>query len=251
MPADTVASVRLVRHATLLVTLGETTLIVDPMLGDAGVDPPVQNTPNQWRNPLVDLPDVDLAHDAVLVTYRHTDHFDAAAARDRIDPETPMIVHPEQVAFLEEEGFTDVRPLSGDLAVGGLTISPTPARQGYGDLADAMAPVTGAVVRGGDDSPAVYLAGDTVWYDAVAETLSAVRPDAVVVHAGAARFLEGDPITMDAAGVREVRESAPNDSPVIAVHMDAINHCLLMRDDLREAVSGVTAPEDGEVVTID
>lgn len=241
-------SIRLVRHATLLVSLSETTLLVDPMLGAAGSSPPIQNTPNQRRNPLVDLPDLDLSYDAVLVTHRHNDHFDDAA-RERIDSDVPLVVHPDQTAAFREEGFTDVRPLDRDVAVGDLTLSPTPARHGHGDLAAAMAPVTGATVT--DGTQTVYLAGDTVWYDGVAETLESLTPDAVVVNAGAAQFLEGDPITMDADDVRRVRAAVDDEVPVVAVHMDAINHCLLERDDLQRAVDGVETPEDGAVVHID
>lgn len=248
MSAHPTPSIRLVRHATLLVSLAETTLLVDPMLGDAESSPPIQNTPQQRRNPLVDLPDLDLTHDAVLVTHRHDDHFDDAA-RERLDAETPLIVHPEQTAAFREEGFTDVRPLDGDVDVGDLTLSPTPARHGHGDLAEAMAPVTGATVT--DGARTVYLAGDTVWYDEVAATLDSLDPDAVVVNAGAAQFLEGDPITMDADDVRRVRAAVADEVPVVAVHLDAINHCLLERDDLREAVAGIEAPADGALIHLD
>ncbi|WP_348610102.1 MBL fold metallo-hydrolase [Halobaculum rarum] len=250
MSGDPVATVQLVRHATLLVTVGDTTLLVDPMLAAQGADPPVENTPNQRRNPLVDLPPVDLDHDAVLVTHRHNDHFDDAA-RDRLDADVPLIVHPEQVQEFESEGFTDVRPLDGELAVGDLRLSPTPARHGHGDLAAAMAPVTGAIVRGSDATPSIYLTGDTVWYDEVAETLSETRPNAVIVNTGGARFREGEPITMDGDDVRRVREVVSDDTTVAAVHMDAINHCLVTRSDLRGAVNDVMIPSDGDVLRIE
>ena len=67
--------VTLLRHATLLVDIEATRFLVDPMLSEAGSNPPVENTPNQQRNPLVDLPDIPLDHDAVLVTHRHPDHW--------------------------------------------------------------------------------------------------------------------------------------------------------------------------------
>ncbi|MFC6785625.1 MBL fold metallo-hydrolase [Halobaculum halobium] len=249
-PANSPGTVQLVRHATLLITLDETTLLVDPMLGEAGADPPVENTPNQRRNPTVDLPPVDLDHDAVLVTHRHNDHFDDAA-RDRLDTDVPLIGHPEQIEAFESEGFTDARPLDGEVAVGDLRVAPTPARHGHGDLATAMAPVTGALVRGSARDRSVYLTGDTVWYDGVAETLATAQPNAVVVNAGGARFREGKPITMDADDVRRVREATPDDSTVAAAHMDAINHCLVTRDDLRDAVDGVAIPADGEVIPVE
>lgn len=250
MSGDPVATVQLVRHATLLVTVDDTTLLVDPMLATSGSDPPVENTPNQRRNPLVDMPPVDLDHDAVLVTHRHNDHFDDDA-RDRLDPDVPLISHPEEVREFESEGFSDVRPLDRELSVGALRLSPTPARHGHGDLASAMAPVTGAVVRGSDGSPSIYLAGDTVWYDGVAETIAAAQPNAVIVNAGGARFREGEPITMDEDDVGHVREAAPDDATVAAVHMDAINHCLVTRSDLRNAVGDVVIPDDGDVLRIE
>jgi len=70
-----------------------------------------------------------------------------------------------------------------------------------------------------------------------------------VLNAGGARFVEGEPITMTAEDVRRVREHVP-DATVIAVHMDAINHCLLSREDLAEAVDDVLIPVDGERIEL-
>ena len=52
---------------------------------------------------------------------------------------------------------------------------------------------------------------------------------------------------MDAGDVLRVTEAAP-DAHVIAVHLEAINHCLVGRDELRAAVAGrrVSIPADGE-----
>jgi L-ascorbate metabolism protein UlaG (beta-lactamase superfamily) len=237
-------TVQLVRHATLLVTLGETTFLVDPMLGEPGDIPPIPNTPNDRENPLVERPDVDLTHDAVVVTHRHRDHFDDAA-REFLDREVPLFCHPEEADEFREEGFEDVRPLDIHHSFGDVILEPTPARHGHGELAEKMAPVLGVVFEGAES---LYLAGDTVWYDAVAETIDAYDFDAVVVNAGGARFVEGEPITMDEDDVASVRAAVDDDVPVIADHMDAINHCLVTRADLRAAVDGVTIPEDGEIV---
>lgn len=72
-----------------------------------------------------------------------------------------------------------------------------------------------------------------------------------MVNAGGARFLQGDPITMDGPDVADVKRLAP-DAHVIAVHMDAINHCMMPRVDLAsyltsEQLDGqVLIPRDGE-----
>jgi hypothetical protein len=50
---------------------------------------------------------------------------------------------------------------------------------------------------------------------------------------------------MDVDGVRRVREAT--DGAVVAVHLEAINHCLEPRDAYR-AIEGVLVPADGETL---
>jgi L-ascorbate metabolism protein UlaG (beta-lactamase superfamily) len=132
-------------------------------------------------------------------------------------------------------------------------VTRTPARHGHGDLAERMAPVSGFVLES-EGEPTLYHAGDTVWYDGVAETLDAFDPDVVAVNAGAAQFTEGRPITMTAEDVLEV--CAHTDATVVADHMDAINHCLLTREELRAALAEagveeqVAIPADGERIDL-
>ena len=80
-----------------------------------------------------------------------------------------------------------------------------------------------------------HVAGDTIWCDEVEDALAEHGPDVVVVNAGAARFLEGDPIIMDAGDVIETARAAPR-ATIVAVHLEALNHCLLTREALRTAV---------------
>ena len=62
--------------------------------------------------------------------------------------------------------------------------------------------------------------------------LSAHHPGVVVVSAGAAQPGPGVPATMTAQDVELVAAAAPQ-STVVAVHMDAVDGCLLSRDELR------------------
>src|SRR3954452_22407502 len=113
-------------------------------------------------------------------------------------------------------------------------------------MVDRLGPVSGFVLEG---ARRIYIAGDTVWGDEVEEALVRHRPHVTVVNAGGARFLEGEPITMDAADVIETARAHP-DGALIAVHMEAINHCLVTRADLRRALDGAGVdaliPADGE-----
>ncbi len=112
-----------------------------------------------------------------------------------------------------------------------------------------MAPVSGFVLHSPDE-PTLYIAGDTIWCPEVEDALTDYQPEVTVVNAGAARFVTGDPITMPDTDVAEVCHHAP-ETTVIAVHMEAINHCPLSRDDLQAFLDGedlsqrVRIPADG------
>jgi L-ascorbate metabolism protein UlaG (beta-lactamase superfamily) len=234
----------LVRHATLLLELAGRRVLVDPMLGDAGAYPPIENTPNPAPNPLVPLPPVALEPlDAILVTHLHNDHWDAAA-RERLPKEAPVLTQPESAAAIREAGFGDVRPVDDELEWEG--IARTGGRHGHGAVADALAPVSGFVLAAPRE-PVLYLAGDTVWCGEVEDALERHRPEVAVVNAGAARFLDSAPITMDSGDVARVAERVPR---VVAVHLEAINHCLETRAELRAAVPAALVPADGETLDL-
>jgi L-ascorbate metabolism protein UlaG (beta-lactamase superfamily) len=245
------ATLQLLRHATLRLTLGDTTLLVDPMLSEPGEMPPIPNSPNDRRNPLVELPDVPLDHDALLVTHLHRDHLDDAARAELPDGQ-PTLCQPADADELADDGF-DPHPVDDTATLGDLTVTRTPARHGYGDLAEQMGPVSGFVLDVPDE-PTLYHAGDTVPYEAVRETLDEHEPDVVVANAGAAQFTEGRPITMTPEDVVTLCEWT--DATIVADHMDSINHCLATREDLHEALSEagveeqVVVPGDGETIDI-
>ncbi|HEX6711555.1 MAG TPA: MBL fold metallo-hydrolase [Rubrobacter sp.] len=252
--------IRFIRHATFLFEAGGLKIMVDPMLAPAGVAEPVANTPNQRRNPLVDLPFDDeemLALleeiDAVLVTHTHNDHWDGRA-RDLIPKQTPILCQPEDEEKIRAAGFEQVTSINDELEWRGLRLTRTGGRHGTGEIGRRMTPVSGFVVEY-EGSPGLYIAGDTIWCPEVEEALSTYSPDVVVVNAGAARFLEGDPITMTAEDVGRVCRALP-DARVVAVHMEAINHCLLTRAGFEEALRSegfserVIIPADGETFEV-
>jgi L-ascorbate metabolism protein UlaG (beta-lactamase superfamily) len=233
----------LVRSATLILELDGKRILVDPMLDDAGARPPIGGTANPVPNPTVPLPfaaeEVVRGLDAVIVTHRHKDHLDARA-EELLPRDVPVFCQPEDEDALRDLGL-DARTVVSELEWEGLGITRTPARHGSGAIADALAPVSGFVLDG------LYLAGDTVWYEAVAETIERHRPRVAMVNAGGAEFTEGGLIVM---GVEDVREVAARVPTVVAVHLEALNHCFLTRAELRASVPGVLVPEDGETLNL-
>jgi hypothetical protein len=89
----------------------------------------------------------------------------------------------------------------------------------------------------------------------VEEALAVHRPGVVVLNACAAQFLEGDPITITVEDVIQTAGAVP-EARITAVHMEAINHCLLTRDKLKDALDRdglakrVDLPADGETLSV-
>ena len=248
---------RLIRHATLNVEYGGETLLVDPMLDDTGARPAIQNSPNPRNNPLVALPmppeEAIQGVEAVLVTHTHSDHWDETVARI-LPKDTPLFGQIEDEQKFRGQGFLRVQPVTSSATWNGIKITRTGGQHGRGEIAKAMAPVSGFILRASGE-PTLYIAGDTIWCDEVVAAIREDKPAIIVVNAGAAQFLEGDPITMAADDVITTCNAAAG-AQVVAVHMEAINHCLLTRDDLAFQLEAarvsnqVAIPQDGEWVEL-
>ena len=252
--------IHFLRHATLVLTMHNLSLLVDPMLSPLEAMEPIANAGNTRRIPMVPLPlsDEELQEemqgiDAVLVTHTHRDHWDASAEA-MLPKHVPILCQPEDQDTFEQAGFTEVLPVAEALTWHGLHINRTGGQHGTGELGKKMGPVSGFVVRA-EGEPTVYIAGDTIWCPEVEQALKQFSPDVVILNTGAATFATGGgPITMDEEDVCTVCRSIP-EAQVVAVHMETINHCILTRAALRIKVEEeglekqVRIPQDGEVLT--
>jgi L-ascorbate metabolism protein UlaG (beta-lactamase superfamily) len=227
----------LIRNATLLLNGLGRHFLVDPMLRDAGTTPPIDNTPNARRNPLVPLPlpadEIVAAASECIVTHLHCDHFDDTAV-ELLPDDMPILTHPASAAALRERGFNRVSMSDEEITL-------TDGRHGIGETADKLGPVCGFVYAG------VYVAGDTILCDQVLAAIERHRPRTIVVNGSGARFLDSERLVMDVADVRRLREAY--DGEIVVVHLEAMNHCLEPRALYRE-ISGVRVPDDGERLTV-
>lgn len=246
--------IQLVRHATLRVTYAGLTFLVDPMFSSQNEMPAVPNTPNQRPNPGVDLPmtvdEVLAGVDTVLVTHTHFDHLDEAAIR-LLPKHLPLFCHPPDVEKLVQHGFEQVNAIEEVREWKGIELHRTGGRHGTGEIGKQMGAVSGFVLKKAGE-PTLYIAGDTIWCDEVEQASSAHRPDVIVVFAGAAQFLVGDPITMTKEDIAQVAHTAA-DSCILVAHMETWNHCLLGRRELndflqeKQLAERVHVPQNGEI----
>lgn len=249
--------IQFLRNATLLIEWNNKRILVDPMLGAKDSLDTVPNAANTIRNPMTELPmnEAELntllaSLDAILVTHRHRDHWDVTA-QAILPKQLPLFCQPADETAIKEQGFINVIPVATAVTWEDISITRTGGRHGTGDIGKMMAPVSGFVLKDGHTT--LYIAGDTIWCEEVTTAMDTFHPDYVVVNAGAAQFLQGDPITMTAADViKTIRH--PAQSKVIAVHMSAINHCFLSQEALAAEITaaGLSAiiPAQGEWINV-
>jgi len=261
-PAQTV-KVQQIRNATIKVKYAGSTFLIDPMLAKKGTYPGFEGTYNsELRNPLVELPmplsDVMKA-DAIIVTHTHLDHWDDAA-KQSLPKSLPLFAQNEADAqSIRKDGFTNVRVLTKDTLFNGTRISPTGGQHGDDKTIAAAGELLGqvmGVVLQRQGHKTVYIAGDTVWNSQVEGAIKQYQPDVIILNTGYARIqgLDGS-IIMGKEDLYRAYQAAPR-AKVIGSHMEAVNHGMQTRKELRDYIQEkgmdpkrVLVPADGESYT--
>ncbi|WP_028547157.1 MBL fold metallo-hydrolase [Paenibacillus taiwanensis] len=243
-----------IRNATLRVQFGGVEFLIDPFLAAKGAYPSFPNTPNADKhNPLVELPvaaEEVVRADVTIVTHLHLDHYDDVAKR-LLPKQMRLLAQSEQdAASMRADGFEQVDVIGDSTYVGDVRIQRTSGQHGTGEIGQRMGKVSGIVLTHPRERT-LYIAGDTIWCTDVEAAIEQYQPKVIVVNGGAAQFLQGDPILMGKDDIYRTHQEAP-DALVIVSHMEAVNHCLLTRTELRNFLqekgltSSIYVPEDGE-----
>ncbi len=246
------ATFQLIRNATLKIRFNEVTFLIDPMLGEKGS---FESYGNLADNPISALPmsleDVLSDVDVVLVSHLHKDHFDDAA-RELLQKDLPIFCQPGDLSRITESGFIQVTEIESNIEFNGVSITRTGGNHGRGEIEKHMGNVSGFVLES-EGEPSVYIIGDSIFNEKVKQAIDKYNPAYIVTNSGGAFIpgFESDLILMDASETIDVGNYATN-SNVIAVHLEALDHCTVNRAGLQRAVlaSGLSErfhiPLDGE-----
>lgn len=251
-----------IRNATAKVSYADKTFLIDPFLSKKGTYTGFENTPNsELRNPLIDLPfsteKILKNIDAVIVTHTHADHWDEEAQR-LIPKNLPIFVQNEKDAqIIRSQGFEKVEILGENTTFGKVKLTKTGGQHGTDtmyaipQLAELLGEAMGVVFQA-EGQKTLYLVGDTILNDEVKTIVKRFNPEIFILNTGYAQLngFEGG-IIMGKNDVKNINALAPK-AKIIAVHMDALNHCTLSRKELREFVKNnqldksVLIPNDGK-----
>jgi L-ascorbate metabolism protein UlaG (beta-lactamase superfamily) len=119
-----------------------------------------------------------------------------------------------------------------------LRITATPARHGPAGIEALSGDVIGFVLTFGDDTPAIYITGDTVWYDGVADVARRFHPGVVLLFAGSARTRGPFNLTMNTNDAIETADAFP-DATIVPVHYEGWAHFTQNADDLAQSFSAL------------
>ncbi|MGE7218708.1 MBL fold metallo-hydrolase [Priestia koreensis] len=247
-----------IRNATIIVEYANKKFLIDPMLAEKGTYPPFPNSARQdQKNPLVSLPtsveNIIEGIDAVIVTHLHLDHFDEAAQRILPKDIKMFVQNEEDATEVKNAGFQNVEVLREDTIFEGIQLIKTKGEHGRGEILKLAGLVCGVVFKHQSEKT-LYVAGDTVWYDEIQKVINRHKPEIIVVNGGDNQFFEGGSLVMDTEDIYEVYKASPT-SQIVVVHMEAVNHWNLSREELKSFInekgiaSTVSVPDDGESYT--
>jgi L-ascorbate metabolism protein UlaG (beta-lactamase superfamily) len=228
-------SITLIGGPTALIEIDGFRLLTDPTFDAPGAYQLPHVKLEKLTGPALAAKDIGEV-DAVLLSHdQHSDNLDHSGKE--------FLAHAKRVLTTQAgakrlggnaEGFApwEVTELTGKNAHS-LTVTATPARHGPAGIEPLSGDVIGFVVSSsGPGSRPLYVSGDTVWFDGVAEVAKRFKAGVVLPFAGAAQTRGPFHLTMDTNDTIETARAFP-DAMIVPVHTDGWAHFRQSAGDLR------------------
>lgn len=126
-------------------------------------------------------------------------------------------------------------------------ITATPARHGPAGIEPIAGDVTGFILEA-EGVPTVYITGDTVYYEGVAEVARRFAPEVILAFAGAARPRGPFDLTMSANDLLDTAHAFPQ-ALILPVHSEGWAHFTLSAEDARQVFQNLGMGARVELLT--
>ncbi|MGY6255395.1 MBL fold metallo-hydrolase [Paraburkholderia caledonica] len=216
------ATITLIGGPTTLIEINGCRFLTDPTFDPPGTYQPYPGksvTFDKTTGPAMTIEQIG-SLDAVLLSHDH--HF------DNLDSAGRTILPAVKTTFTTMSGQERLGGNALGLAPfetktfegpGGrrLLITGTPARHGPVGIEPYSGDVIGFLLGEEEEGDAIYVTGDTVWYEGTAEVACRYSPKVVIVFAGAAEPRGRFQMTMDSNDALAAAHAFP-DAKILAVH---------------------------------
>jgi L-ascorbate metabolism protein UlaG (beta-lactamase superfamily) len=118
--------------------------------------------------------------------------------------------------------------------VGAVHVTAAPARHGPPGIEPIAGAVAGFLIGIEEPGDALYFAGDTVWYEGVAEVARRYKPRLVILNTGSAEPRGKFHVTMDANDALEAAHAFPQ-AKIVPIHNEGWRHFVESADELAHA----------------
>ena len=210
-------------------------LLTDPTFDPAGTSYELPAYTLRKTQPPAIAPEQLGRIDVVLLSHEH--HFDNLdhAGRALLPRAGCVLTTRDGAARLgDARGLDPWEHVDVDTPAGPLRVTATPARHGPAD--GDRGPVIGFVISIDDKEPSVYVSGDTVWFEGVAEVAQRFDVRVAILNLGAARVAAAGPapLTLTGGEAVEVARAMP-EAAVVPLHFEGWAHFTESRVEIAEA----------------
>lgn len=235
----TAAKITLIGGPTALIEVGGFRLLTDPTFDAPGEYKLPHVTLKKTSHPALTAEQVGRV-DAVLLSHdQHADNFDHAGRAYAMQAPRLLttVVGSKRLGGVAE-GLAPGESTKLTNPAGTLTVTATPARHGPAGIEPLAGDVIGFVLSLAGGRP-IYITGDTVWYEGVAEVARRFQAGLVLLFAGAAKTRGAFHLTMDANDALDTAHAFP-DATIVPLHYEGWAHFSQNGDDLVQSFKALS-----------
>jgi len=231
----------LIGGPTVLIEIAGFRLLTDPTFDEPGDYKLLHVTLTKTTRPAIALADIGPIDAVLLIHDQHADNLDnsgrdflskvprvftTAAGAKRLGGHAEGLEPWQSASLIKPDGSS-------------IQITAAPARHGPAGIEPLAGDVVGFILTlSGSETRPIYITGDTVWYDGVAEVARRFKAGIVLLFAGSAQTRGPFHLTMDTNDAIETAQAFP-DATIVPVHTEGWAHFKQSGDDLLKAFNAL------------